>query len=223
MPVLYSGTDRYGNAITFTFHILHLAPLWSLDRPHGRPEDDLWQIAGSHHLIFVYKLSIILKAISLHLKSLNMDNNNISRTSLEKDTKDHLDTFNEKEQGDDVDRHLQVQLPESLQGLSAEEIAKIDKEATRKLDILLMPILVILYILYVRSLTHLASADDISNYLDRQNIASAKIAGIDKDLGLTATQYSTAVAVLFAGYVALQIPSNMVASKISVPGICKCP
>ena len=38
---------------------------------------------------------------------------------------------------------------------------------------------------------------------------------------MTATQYSTAVAVLFAGYVALQIPSNMVASKISVPGICK--
>jgi len=37
---------------------------------------------------------------------------------------------------------------------------------------------------------------------------------------MTATQYSTAVAVLFAGYVALQIPSNMVASKISVPGIC---
>jgi len=150
-----------------------------------------------------------------------MNNNNISRTSLEKDTKDHLDTYNEKEQGDDVDRHLQVQLPESLQGLSAEEIAKIDKEATRKLDILLMPILVILYILFVQSLAHLASADDISNYLDRQNIASAKIAGIDKDLGLTATQYSTAVAVLFAGYVALQIPSNMVASKISVPGICK--
>ena len=84
-----------------------------------------------------------------------MNNNNISRTSLEKDTKDHLDTFNEKEQGDDVDRHLQVQLPESLQGLSAEEIAKIDKEATRKLDILLMPILVILYILYVQSPTHM--------------------------------------------------------------------
>jgi len=76
-----------------------------------------------------------------------MNNNNMSRTSLEKDTNDHLDTYNEKAQGDNVDRHLQVQLPESLQGLSAEEIAKIDKEATRKLDILLMPILVTLYIL----------------------------------------------------------------------------
>ena len=59
------------------------------------------------------------------------------------------------------------------------------------------------------------------NYLDRQNISSAKIAGIAEDIGLTATDYSTAVAVLFAGYVSLQIPSNMVASKIKYPGICK--
>lgn len=63
-------------------------------------------------------------------------------------------------------------------------------------------------------------ANAASNYLDRQNIASAKIANIHVDLNLTTTEYNTAVAVLFAGYVALQIPSNMVASKISVPGIC---
>ena len=60
-----------------------------------------------------------------------------------------------------------------------------------------------------------------SNYLDRQNIASAKLAGITTDLGLSTTQYNTCVAVLFAGYVALQIPSNMLASKIPIPGICK--
>jgi hypothetical protein len=71
----------------------------------------------------------------------------MSRTSLDKSGNDHLDGYNEKVLGGDVDRHLQVRLPESLQGLSEEELAKIDKEATRKLDILLMPILVILYIL----------------------------------------------------------------------------
>jgi len=60
-----------------------------------------------------------------------------------------------------------------------------------------------------------------SNYLDRQNIASAKIAGIQKDLNLSAKDYSTAVAVLFAGYIGLQIPSNMIASKIKYPGICQ--
>ncbi|WVR00120.1 hypothetical protein IAU59_007262 [Kwoniella sp. CBS 9459] len=107
----------------------------------------------------------------------------------------------------DVDRHLAVQLPESLQGLSAEEIAAIDKAATKKLDILLMPVLVFLYIL---------------NYLDRQNISSAKLAGIMEDIGLTTQQYNTCVAVLFAGYVSLQIPSNMIASKIAYPGIYIC-
>lgn len=50
---------------------------------------------------------------------------------------------------DNVDRHLAVQLPEVLQGLSKEEIIAIDNAATKKLDILLMPILVVLYILYV--------------------------------------------------------------------------
>ncbi|WRT70135.1 uncharacterized protein IL334_007129 [Kwoniella shivajii] len=109
--------------------------------------------------------------------------------------------------GDDIDRHLAVQLPESLQGLSAEEIEKIDKAATRKLDLLLMPVLVALYIL---------------NYLDRQNIGSAKIAGIAKDLKMTTTDYNTAVSVLFAGYVSLQVPSNMLASKLPYPGIYIC-
>ncbi|WWC64478.1 uncharacterized protein I303_107088 [Kwoniella dejecticola CBS 10117] len=109
--------------------------------------------------------------------------------------------------GDNIDRHLAVQVPESLQGLSDEELDRIDKAATRKVDILLMPTLVALYIL---------------NYLDRQNISSAKIAGINKDLGLTTTDYNTAVSVLFAGYVSLQVPSNMLASKIAYPGIYIC-
>jgi hypothetical protein len=107
---------------------------------------------------------------------------------------------------DDIDRHLEVKVPESLQDLSAEEIAEIDRNTTRKLDILMMPTLVVLYVL---------------NYLDRQNISSAKLANIVPDLHMTALDYSTAVAVLFAGYVSLQVPSNMLASKIPYPGICE--
>ncbi len=80
------------------------------------------------------------------------------------------------------------------------------------------------------------------NYLDRQNISSAKLAHLLPDLGMTAIQYSTAgefsifiddplippleilnlLAILFAGYVSLQVPSNMVASKIKYPGIYIC-
>lgn len=73
----------------------------------------------------------------------------MSRPSLEKKlSNDQVESsYPEKTLHDDVDRHLQIEVPASLQGLSDDEIAKIDKEATRKLDILLMPILVILYIL----------------------------------------------------------------------------
>lgn len=40
----------------------------------------------------------------------------------------------------------------------------------------------------------------VLNYLDRQNIAAAKLAGVMEDLGLSITQYNTVVSVLFAGY-----------------------
>ncbi|CAD6589101.1 MAG: hypothetical protein TREMPRED_005266 [Tremellales sp. Tagirdzhanova-0007] len=108
---------------------------------------------------------------------------------------------------DDIDRHLQVRIPASLANLSPEELAEVDRQATRKLDILLLPVLVSLYIL---------------NYLDRQNISSAKIAGITKTLHLSAVDYSTVVSVLFAGYVSLQVPSNMLASKVKYPGMYIC-
>lgn len=39
---------------------------------------------------------------------------------------------------------------------------------------------------------------------------------------MTAQQFSTCVAVLFAGYVALQIPSNMVANRVSRPSAYIC-
>ncbi|WVW85207.1 hypothetical protein I302_107245 [Kwoniella bestiolae CBS 10118] len=115
---------------------------------------------------------------------------------------DHL-----KHHDDDVDRHLAVECPASIRDLSFEEIKVLDKAITKKIDILLMPTLMALYIL---------------NYLDRQNIGSAKIAGITTDLNMTTSQYNTAVAVLFAGYVSLQVPSNMLIAKISYPGIYIC-
>jgi len=49
--------------------------------------------------------------------------------------------------GEGEDHHLAVQRPAILQGLSDEELAVIDQGATKKLDILLMPTLVALYIL----------------------------------------------------------------------------
>jgi MFS family permease len=58
----------------------------------------------------------------------------------------------------------------------------------------------------------------VLNYLDRQNIAAAKLANIEEDLGLTDVQYQTCVSILFVGYILMQVPSNLVLSKIKYAG-----
>ncbi|EKC99974.1 nicotinamide mononucleotide permease [Trichosporon asahii var. asahii CBS 8904] len=119
----------------------------------------------------------------------------------------HDDVADVKELDDGVDRHLAVHERPELSGLDEVELAALDKRTTRKIDILMMPGLILLFLL---------------NYIDRSNIAVAKVAGVDKTLGLTTTQYNTCVSVMYAGYVAFQVPSNMVASRVKYPGLYIC-
>ncbi|CAG9989254.1 unnamed protein product [Clonostachys byssicola] len=98
-------------------------------------------------------------------------------------------------------------MPEELAALSDEDREKLGKKATLKMDIVIMPVLVIMYIL---------------NYLDRQNIASAKLANIEQDLNMSPVQYQTAVSILFCSYILFQVPSNMIASRIKWPGVYIC-
>lgn len=53
-----------------------------------------------------------------------------------------------------------------------------------------------------------------SSYLDRNALPNARIQGIEKDLKLKGDQFNTAISVLFAGYIALQIPSNMLLTRV---------
>ncbi|KAH8660029.1 nicotinamide mononucleotide permease [Xylariales sp. PMI_506] len=98
-------------------------------------------------------------------------------------------------------------MPARLAALSEAEYQKLGRTAIRKMDMVIMPILVIMYIL---------------NYLDRQNISSAKLANIDKDLGMNAVQYQTSISILFAGYISMQVPSNMIVGKVKWPGVYIC-
>lgn len=52
------------------------------------------------------------------------------------------------------------------------------------------------------------------SFLDRINIGTARLAGIEKDLGLTSLQFNTASMVFFVSYVAFEIPSNLVLKKV---------
>ncbi|RYO97862.1 hypothetical protein DL763_002530 [Monosporascus cannonballus] len=76
----------------------------------------------------------------------------------------------------------------------------------RKLDWRIMPTLCIMYFL---------------NYVDRNAIAQARLNGLEEDLNsrhLTGSQFNTTVSILFVGYVLMQIPSNMLITRIR-PGI----
>lgn len=78
-----------------------------------------------------------------------------------------------------------ITMPGNLAILSDDEYHRLGRKATIKMDCIIMPTLVIMYIL---------------NYLDRQSIASAKLADITVDLNLSEVQYQTSVSILFCSY-----------------------
>ena len=78
---------------------------------------------------------------------------------------------------------------------------KLERKLLLKVDAR-MSIMVLIYIL---------------NYLDRNNIAAARLRGLQEDLNLSNTEYSTCLSILYVGYILMQIPSNMIINKISRP------
>lgn len=106
-----------------------------------------------------------------------------------------------------VEGEQQERMPESLRNLSQDELATLNKKLVRKIDLIVLPIIGILYIL---------------NYIDRQNLAAAKLQGIMDDLNMTTQQFATAISILFVGYLPFQIPSNLIIAKISRPGLYIC-
>lgn len=97
--------------------------------------------------------------------------------------------------------------PDSLRNMSQEEIVVLNKKLVRKIDTIILPIIGVLYIL---------------NYIDRQNLAAAKLQGIMEDLNMTTQQFATAVSILFVGYLPFQIPSNLLITKFPRPGLYIC-
>lgn len=53
----------------------------------------------------------------------------------------------------------------------------------------------------------------------RNNIAAAKLAGLQEELNLSSVEFETAVSILFVGYLLMQIPSNLLLNKFGKPAI----
>lgn len=52
------------------------------------------------------------------------------------------------------------------------------------------------------------------NYLDRNNIAQARLNTFEEDLGLVGNQFNVAVSILNVGYMLMQLPSNMIITRV---------
>ncbi|KAF8826671.1 hypothetical protein HHX47_DHR5000414 [Lentinula edodes] len=84
-----------------------------------------------------------------------------------------------------------------------EERAKVERSLLKKLD-RRMYLLGVIYIL---------------NYIDRQNIAVARLRGFEEDLKLEGAQYASCLAIVYVGYLLTQVPSNMYLEHIGRPSI----
>ncbi|EEU41798.1 uncharacterized protein NECHADRAFT_54279 [Fusarium vanettenii 77-13-4] len=83
--------------------------------------------------------------------------------------------------------------------LGMENTKELEKRIVRKLDMWMLPQLWILYMF---------------NYLNRNNIAQARLNTFNEDLNLKDGDYQTAVAILTVGYMVAQLPSNMLITRV---------
>ncbi|EOO04027.1 putative major facilitator superfamily protein [Phaeoacremonium minimum UCRPA7] len=88
-------------------------------------------------------------------------------------------------------------MPEILRPYTSDELQVMEKSLVRKIDLRSLPILIVLFLL---------------NILDRNAIANARLGGLERTLRIDDVQYQTAVMVLWAGYISMMIPSNMLLS-----------
>jgi hypothetical protein len=76
---------------------------------------------------------------------------------------------------------------------------KREAKLLRKMDIRLIPVLALLYLM---------------SFLDRGNIGNARLAGLEKDLGLVGNQYAWTLTIFFFSYAAFEVPSNLLLKKL---------
>lgn len=73
-----------------------------------------------------------------------------------------------------------------------------EKRLLRMLDLRLLPAVSILYLL---------------SFLDRSNVANARIEGLTTDLHMTGNEYLTGLTLYFIGYVIFELPCNIILKR----------
>ncbi|KAH7123607.1 MFS transporter [Dendryphion nanum] len=97
----------------------------------------------------------------------------------------------------DEKREIEAERPGSDSELETATTVN-EKSLLRKLDLRLLPAVSILYLL---------------SFLDRSNVANARIEGLTTDLRMTGNQYLTGLTLYFIGYVIFEIPCNIILKR----------
>lgn len=83
--------------------------------------------------------------------------------------------------------------PPLVAAMSQEQRLEAEKKLRSKIDTRLLPMVILMYIM---------------NYLDRNNIAAVRLAGLQDELNLSSTEYQTVISILFVGYILMQSRSS---------------
>ncbi|KAF6806571.1 major facilitator superfamily transporter [Colletotrichum musicola] len=100
---------------------------------------------------------------------------------------------------DHVERSHGLQPGTETERYQTPECKAAERRVVRKLDLTLIPMVWILYMF---------------NYLDRNNIAQARLDNFERDVGLIGNQFNVAVSILNVGYMLAQLPSNMILTRV---------
>ncbi|KAI1084549.1 putative MFS transporter [Whalleya microplaca] len=93
----------------------------------------------------------------------------------------------------------QIVLFRQFIGASPDWHRDMTKRVMRKVDFHLLPMLILMYLL---------------NFLDRSNLAQARLGTLEKDLNMTGTDFNLTTSILFVGYLLMQLPSNLLLTRV---------
>lgn len=88
---------------------------------------------------------------------------------------------------------------ETYRSYSPDYLKDAERRLVRKVDKRLLPLVVVIYLF---------------NYLDRNSITQARLYGLQKDTHVNGAVYQTAISIFSAGYIAMQLPSTMLMTKL---------
>ncbi|KAJ5112775.1 hypothetical protein N7532_000820 [Penicillium argentinense] len=86
----------------------------------------------------------------------------------------------------------------------SEEDQVLEKKLLRKIDFLVMPLIVVIYLM---------------NFIDRNNYAAARLQGLEDHLNLTSERYQAGLGIFFVGYILGSIPSNQILNYTGRPSL----